>query len=87
VIGVNPPGPTIVEPFAPNAMYKLKIDTNGDAAADIAYRVRFSSSEGGGQTVTLRRVEGEQAAGAGDGGQTIVEGTRRKGRVQHHNWK
>jgi hypothetical protein len=36
--------------------------------------VRFSSSEGGAQTATLRRVEGEQAAGTGDGGQTIIEG-------------
>ena len=32
--------------FAPEAMYELKIDTNGDNVADIAYRVRFTSSEG-----------------------------------------
>ena len=72
--GVNPPGPTTAEPFAPEALYELKIDTNGDAVADIAYRVRFSSSEDGSQTATLRRVEGAQAAGTGDGGQVIVEG-------------
>ena len=60
---VNPPGPTTTEPFAPEALYELKIDTNGDAVADITYRVRFSSSEGGTQTATLRRVEGAQAAG------------------------
>jgi hypothetical protein len=72
--GVNPPGPTTDEPFAPNAVYELKIDTDGDDVADIAYRVRFSSYEGGAQTATLRRVEGEQAAGTGDGGQTIIEG-------------
>ena len=71
---VNPPGPTTAEPFAPEALYELKIDTNGDAVADIAYRVRFSSSEDGAQTATLRRVEGAQAAGTGDGGQVIVEG-------------
>src|SRR5947208_1881997 len=70
---VNPPGPTTREPFAPAASYELKIDTNGDAVADIAYRVRFSSSEDGSQTATLRRVEGAQAAGTGDGGQVIVE--------------
>ena len=46
---------------------------DGDALADIAYRVRFSSSEGG-QTATLRRIEGAQAAGTSDGGQAIVEG-------------
>src|SRR5580698_417632 len=52
----NPPGPTTTEPFAPEALYELKIDTNGDAVADIAYRVRFASSDGRGQTATLRRV-------------------------------
>ena len=71
---VDPPGPTTAEPFATEALYELKIDTDSDAVADIAYRVRFSSSEGGSQTATLRRVEGAQAAGTGDGGQVIVEG-------------
>jgi uncharacterized protein DUF4331 len=71
--GVNPSGPTTDEAFAPGAIYELKIDTNGDAVADIAYRVRFSSSDTGAQTATLRRVEGPDAAGTGDGGQTIVE--------------
>ena len=70
----NPLGPTTAEPFAPEALYELKIDTDGDAVADIAYRVRFSSSAGGAQTATLRRVEGAQASGAGDSGQAIVEG-------------
>ena len=83
--GVNPPGPTTAEPFAPEALYELKIDTDGDAVADIAYRVRFSSSESGAQIATLRRVEGAQAAGTGDGGQVIVEGapvsTGREARV------
>ena len=81
----NPLGATTAEPFAPEAMYELKIDTNGDAVAEIAYRVRFSSSKGGAQTATLRRVEGAEAAGTGDGGQTLVEGapvsTGREARV------
>ena len=59
---VNPPGPTTAEPFAPEALYELKIDTNGDAVADITYQVRFSSSKGGTQTATLRRVDGALAA-------------------------
>ena len=70
---VNPPGPTTAEPFSPEALYELKIDTDGDAVADVAYRVRFSSSKDGSQTATLRRVEGAQAAGTSDGGQVIVE--------------
>src|SRR5262249_7568552 len=70
---VNPPGPTTSEPFAPEALYELRIDTNGDAVADIGYRVRFSSLGDGSQTATLRRVEGAQAAGMGDSGQVIIE--------------
>jgi len=83
--GVNPSGPTTAEAFSPKAVYELKIDTDGDTVADIAYRVSFSSSGSGAQTATLRRVEGEQAAGIGDGGQTIIEGapvsTEREARV------
>ena len=75
-VGENPLGPTITEPFAPMALYELKVDTDGDAVADIAYRVCFSTSEDGAQRATLRRVEGLQAAGTGDGGQIIVEGAR-----------
>src|SRR5260370_3748967 len=71
--GVNPPGPTIADPFAPEALYELKVDTDGDAVANIAYRVRFSASEGGAQTATLRRVEGAQAAWTVDGGHALGE--------------
>src|SRR6266404_5897954 len=70
---VNPAGSTTREPFAPKALYELRIDTNGDAVADIAYRVRFSSSADGPQTATVRRVEGAQAAETGDSGQVMIE--------------
>jgi hypothetical protein len=73
-VGVNPPGPTTAEPFATEALYELKIDTNGDAIADIAYQARFVSTADGAQTATLRRMEGAQAAGTLEGGQIIVEG-------------
>jgi hypothetical protein len=73
-VGANPPGPTTDVAFSPDAIYELKIDTNGDNVADIAYRVRITSSQGGAQTATLRRVEGAQAAGIGDDGRIIVEG-------------
>ena len=70
---MNPPGLTTTEPFAPEALYELKIDTNGDAVADIAYRVRFAISEDGSQTATLCRADGAQAAGTDDGGRLIVK--------------
>jgi hypothetical protein len=66
--------PTIREPFATDALYELRIDTDADAVADIAYRVRFSPVVGGAQTATLCRVEGAQACGTGNVGKTIVEG-------------
>jgi len=70
---VYPPGLTTTEPFAPEALYELKIDTNGDAVADIAYRVRFAIAEDGSQTATLCRADGAQAAGTDDGGRLIVK--------------
>jgi hypothetical protein len=73
-LGVNPQGPTSEVAFSPEAIYELKIDTNADNVADIAYRVRFKSAKDGTQTATLRRVEGAQAAGTGDDGQIILEG-------------
>src|SRR3954470_2782838 len=71
--GVNPAGPTIAEPFSTDAIYEFKIDTNGDAVADIAYRVRVSTTENG-QSATVRRVEGEQAANTSDSGQIVLDG-------------
>src|SRR5216684_7272150 len=59
----NPLGATTAEPFASEAVYELKIDTDGDAVADIAYRVRFSAFERGAQTASVLRVDGPQAAG------------------------
>src|SRR6476660_3585567 len=71
--GVNPPGPTTKEPFAPGALYQFKIDTDGDAIADIAYSVRFASSEDGKQTATVRHTQGARAAGVGEEGEVIVQ--------------
>jgi hypothetical protein len=83
--GENPPGRTTTEPLAPDALYELKIDTDGDAVADIAYQVRFSAFERGAQTAILLRVDGPQVGGTGDGGRVIVDGVpvsmRREARV------
>src|SRR6476661_11140376 len=69
--GENPPGDTMTETFASEAMYELKIDTDGDGVADIAYRVRFSAFERGAQTATLRCVRGPAAAGMDDTGDVL----------------
>jgi hypothetical protein len=46
---MDAPGPTTAGPFAPEALYEIKIDANADAFADIAYRARFASSRAGGE--------------------------------------
>src|SRR4028118_1986133 len=72
-MGISPPEPTSPVPFAPEAVYELKIDTDGDHVADIAYRVRFSTGSGNEQTATVRRAAGPDAAGIhGAGGLPIA---------------
>jgi hypothetical protein len=73
---LDSPEPTTKEPFAPGALYEIKIDTNGDAIADICYSVQFASSEHGKQTATVRRTQGTRAAGFGDDGEVLVQGAR-----------
>ena len=70
---LNSPEPTTTEPFAPGALYEVKVDTDGDAVADLAYSVRFASAEDAKQTATVRRVQGVQAAGVGEEGEVIVQ--------------
>jgi Domain of unknown function (DUF4331) len=65
-----PEGSTTAEPFAPEAIYDLRIDTDGDLVANITYRFQFSASAGGAQNATVRRIEGDD----GDGGVAIIEG-------------
>ncbi len=79
VLNVHPsfalasPEPTTSEPFKPEALYEFKIDTNGDAVADICYGVQFASSENGKQTATVRRTQGARAVGVCDDGEVMVE--------------
>ena len=79
VLNVHPsfalasPEPTTSEPFKPGALYEFKIDTNGDAVADICYSVQFASSENGKQTARVRRTQGARAVGVCDDGEVMVE--------------
>jgi hypothetical protein len=70
---LDSPEPTTTEPFAPGALYEIKIDTNGDAIPDICYSVQFASSEDAKQTATVRRLQGVRAAGVGQEGEVIVQ--------------
>ena len=78
--GFNPNKPfnqqesTTNEPFAPEGLYELRVDTNGDMVADIAYRMRFFSNENGAMTATVRRTEGLEVAQKGEEGKVIFQG-------------
>ena len=71
---LDSPEPTTKEPFAPGALYEVKVDTDGDAVADLACSVQFASSQDGKQAATVRRIQGARAAGVGDDGEVVVQG-------------
>jgi Domain of unknown function (DUF4331) len=74
VLDVNPVAPKYADSFASEAVYELKVDTNGDAIADIAYRFTFSAKEDNGvQKVTVLRANGQQAKGNGNDGEVIFK--------------
>lgn len=74
LVGLNPQGPTTTVPFATNALYEVMIDTDGDAAANIAYSVRFAASNGGEQIATVRRIDGVRSDRTGEDGVVIFDG-------------
>ena len=61
ILNVNPEAPTRASKFDPQASYELKIDTNGDFEADIAFHVLFMTLEDGQQTAVLYRAVGAAA--------------------------
>jgi hypothetical protein len=71
---LDSPEPTTTEPFAPGALYEIKIDTNADVVADLSFSVQFASAKDGRQTATVRRLRGKQAAGMGDDdGEVLIQ--------------
>jgi hypothetical protein len=73
IMNVNPLAPTLADSFDHTALYELKIDTNGDAVAEVAFRIRFSPFVNGQQTATVRRVTGVEAGGSGTFGDIVIE--------------
>jgi hypothetical protein len=72
ILDVNPE-PTADElSVDPAASYELKIDTDGDLEADIAFHVVFAPTSGTEATATLYRVSGERARESGAIGEVVV---------------
>src|SRR5713226_3143377 len=53
IMNVNPLAPTLADEFDHTAIYELKVDTNADAVAEIAFRITFSPKTHGAQRATV----------------------------------
>jgi Domain of unknown function (DUF4331) len=61
--------------FHPDAVYRINIDTDGDAQADAAFSLVFSESNGGAQTGTVYYATGSQAREPEPTGEVLITGT------------
>ena len=75
VVDFNPEPAGQDVPFDPGASYEVKIDTDGDAEADLAFHVIFSSSSDP-ATATLYRAAGALARESGPVGDVLLKGAR-----------
>jgi Domain of unknown function (DUF4331) len=69
ILNVNPLAPTLADEFQHGAAYDMLIDTNGDARADIGYRITFSAKRRGEQFAEVVRTDREPGAGGGHDGE------------------
>ncbi len=74
IVNVHPDAPVQGAAFDPEASYELKIDTDGDAEADLAFHVRFAPAGDGRQTATVYRADGADARETGPAGEEIISG-------------
>jgi hypothetical protein len=72
IMNVNPMPPKLADAFDPASVYEFRVDSNGDAVADIGFRVTFSAYVNGQQTATVRLATGQQATSDDDSGEIIM---------------
>lgn len=72
VLNVNPLAPTLANEFESNGLYQLKIDTDADALAEIAFRIAFTPVINGQQWATVRRATGDDANEDENSGEVII---------------
>jgi hypothetical protein len=75
-IGAPPqvPAPVTGPEFYPGAVYRINIDTDGDALADVAFTFAFSDYIEGRQTGTVRYATGAQARQPEPAGEVLTTG-------------
>jgi hypothetical protein len=71
VLNINPDASALESSFDPDASYELKIDTDGDLEADVAFHVLFASSDRG-DTATVYRSTGTAARVTGSVGEVVI---------------
>jgi hypothetical protein len=69
------PAPTTGPEFHPHAVYRINIDTNGDAHADVAFTLTFSELDNGRQTGTAWHATGSQARQPEPAGELLIQHT------------
>lgn len=78
ILNFNPEPSAAELSVDPAASYELKIDTDGDLEADIAFHVRFTPTNGAAATATatatLYRATGDAARGTGAVGEVVMSG-------------
>ena len=72
VLDINPDASTLEVSFDPAASYELKIDTDGDLEADVAFHILFASSAHGEATATVYKALGAAARETGAVGEAVI---------------
>jgi len=74
--GMSAMPPFLMKPeFHPDGIYRINIDTDGDAQADAAFTITFSELKDGTQTGTAYYATGPEARQPEPGGTVLIAGT------------
>lgn len=72
ILDINPEASAEERCFDPAASYEIKVDTDGDLEADLAFHVLFAAAAGRDATANVFRAMGTAARGTGPIGERIV---------------
>lgn len=72
ILNLHPDAPEALSGLDPDASYELKIDTNGDAEADVALQVLFAAPPDDEPTATVYRSTGRSARRTGRQGELLL---------------
>jgi hypothetical protein len=72
ILDINPDASALEVSFDPAASYELKIDTDGDLEAEVAFHILFDSSAHGEATATVYRASGAAARETGAIGEAVI---------------